>query len=374
MNFLKLSPYKPEPIGHGGEKRSYQIDYFLKHIIGATSTGGFDSIFQPPAVSKKSLSYFRKFLKGWLLSRSLRGFHKFKSNKYVSLCLAHAHYRELISSNDEDFIVWELGCGYPRSWDYMIPFMERGQKKILAVLHNMDSLIDGRVFMETDLSSPHWFHKELAALKACELVLTISWEEHWILKLHGINSIYYPYYPVGTVANVSLRVKKLRAIKEQKGYLILGSAVNLPTYKATLELMEHLKEEKSQLYIAGYGTEKLRDKVKGFDNANILGALSQDELERILSEVKAVIIYSLPTTGALTKIPELLSCGVPVFVNDFGARSHFNLSGLTIYYNFNELKQSLEEKNLPLDVSYDDPNSEQLNAVIYKVKTFFESK
>jgi hypothetical protein len=374
MNFLKLSPYKPEPIGHGGEKRSYQIDHFLRQVIGASSTGVFNSIYQPSKVSRKSLYYLHKFLKGWLLSRSLREFHKFKPNEFVPLCLAHAHYSELISDNDEDFIVWEMGCGYPGSWDYMIPFVERGQKKILAVLHNMDSLIDGRVFMQTDLFSPHWFHKELAALKACELVLTISWEEHWILKLHGINSIYYPYYPIGAVASVSSRVKTLRSNKEQKGFLVLGSAVNLPTYKATLELMEHLKQEKLHLYIAGYGTEKLRDKVNGFDNANILGALSQVDLERVLSEVKAVIIYSLPTTGALTKIPEVLSCGVPVFVNDFGARSYFGLSGLTIYYNFDGLKQILAEKSLPLNVAYDNPNSEQLNALIYKVKTFFESK
>ena len=369
MKFLRISPFKPKPVGHGGEKRSYQIDYFFNELVGGTCVSENHSFYKQPILPRKTFSYLKMFLKGWKLSRSFKTFYHFRPKNYVALYLAQIHYDTILKSKKSDVVVWEMGCGFKGSWDYIIPFVNQGQQKIIAVVHNLDSLIAGRYFIETDIKSPNWLHLELEALKACDLIITISWEEYWLLKLHGIQAVYYPYYPVKALVEVSERVKYLREKNQQKDFLILGTAVNSPTYYATLELLESLQDEDLNIYIAGYGTDKLQDKVHGSARMHILGALSQEALELKLSQIKAVIIYSLPTTGALTKIPELLACGVPVFVNAFGARSYTHLSGLTIYSNFKHLKTLLREVEIPKTVAYEYPTQEQINTATGLVKS-----
>ena len=95
------------------------------------------------------------------------------------------------------------------------------------------------------------------------------------------------------------------------------------------------KELPYDLLVAGYGTESL---IKvSHPNISFLGTLSTEEIEKMLIEIDGIIIYQPPTTGALTRIPEMLLAGVPVFANFDAARNFFGVSGITLYTSFNDL-------------------------------------
>jgi hypothetical protein len=64
-----------------------------------------------------------------------------------------------------------------------------------------------------------------------------------------------------------------------------------------------------------------------------LGSIGDDQLEKLLLEVDMILIHQPPTTGALTKIPEMLIAGIPVLANFSSARNYYNTNGLFIYDN-----------------------------------------
>ena len=74
----------------------------------------------------------------------------------------------------------------------------------------------------------------------------------------------------------------------------------------------------------------------------VRGEVADAELDEILAETKGCIVYQDNGSGALTKIPELLTAGVPVIINSHAARSHHNLPGIFEFDSFEQLGEQLE--------------------------------
>jgi hypothetical protein len=94
------------------------------------------------------------------------------------------------------------------------------------------------------------------------------------------------------------------------------------------------------LRVAGYNTESLR--IPQHPDISFFGTVTTEELDKILVETDAVLIYQPPTTGALTRIPEMLVAGIPVFVNFDAGRNYLGMSDVHLYDTFEDLFETLE--------------------------------
>ena len=84
-------------------------------------------------------------------------------------------------------------------------------------------------------------------------------------------------------------------------------------------------------------TARIVDELKIPSFIVLHGALSQNALENILGQVTAIIAHQRVTTGCLTRIPEMLMAGIPIFCNTNAVRSWHNVPGIHVYESFPEL-------------------------------------
>lgn len=229
---------------------------------------------------------------------------------------------------------------------YFLPLFKKlknEQIRIIAVCHNLESLSPDQVasgFQKNLLA------EEIEVLSQCDLVITISREETFLLKNLGINTFFLPYFPPEAVRERMLNVRKIRLEATKKHFLLLGTAKNLATRQGMLTFIAAWRKmgigsENRKLLVAGYGTEKLA--LSTSDNVRFLGQLSDEELDTELQTIKACLCYQAQAAGALTRISEMLFAGVPVVANSHAARTYHNQAGLVEYANFSELGSALEE-------------------------------
>lgn len=205
---------------------------------------------------------------------------------------------------------------------------------LVAFCHNIETLSREQV---TQSCQRDMFRYELDLIAQCDLVVTISQEETFLLKNLGMNPVYLPYFPSPQIFKRFKGVREKRKCTQKSDYLLMGTAHNLPTLDGMKQIIDAVGRDNilkhDRLIIAGYGTSERLIKV---DNPRIelRGELSEPELDELLSTTKGCIVYQDSGAGALTKISELLSAGVPVIINSHAARSHHNLPGI---YEFDDL-------------------------------------
>jgi hypothetical protein len=193
--------------------------------------------------------------------------------------------------------------------------------------------------------APKWLDEEIHSLALCDKVFAISREDQWLLRLHGITAAYLPYFPPRVVVNTMLKIRKERS-KTNFGrhFLLLGTAANRPTFSGMADRLEFFfknAESYDTLHVAGYGTELLRAFLPSSEKIILHGAIDNLLLHSLLSTVRAAIIHQVPTSGALTRISELLIAGVPVFANIDAGRSYFGAAGVHVYENDEQLLEML---------------------------------
>ncbi|NJK52908.1 MAG: glycosyltransferase family 4 protein [Leptolyngbyaceae cyanobacterium SU_3_3] len=223
--------------------------------------------------------------------------------------------------------------------NYVAPFVAKDQNfKVIAIPQNLESFV------------PDAFHEslstEIQALAKADIVFCISREEEWLLRLHGANAHYLPYYPPHAIEQHLLTIRRDRAPKNR--YLILGSASNPPTRQGMIEQIHWLKQIRQHLSfevdIVGYKTESLQEYC---DETFVLhGTVSDNQLTTILTQTKTALIHQTASSGALTRIPELLTAGIPVVANGNACRSAHSYSGI---YCYDDLFELLDRLNQPLD-------------------------
>jgi len=213
---------------------------------------------------------------------------------------------------------------------------------LVAFCHNIETLSRGQV---EHLSQLEMFNYELELISRCDLVVTISREETFLLKNFGLNPLYLPYFPIKQTADRFEKVSRERHGRIKADYLLLGTVYNIPTLDGMRQVVAAIMRDNllqnDRLIIAGYGTNVLLGDLND-SGIELRGEVSDAELDEMLATIKGCIVYQENGSGALTKIPELLTAGVPVIINSHAARSHHNLPGVFEFTTFDQLGQQLK--------------------------------
>jgi hypothetical protein len=129
------------------------------------------------------------------------------------------------------------------------------------------------------------------------------------------------------------RVRTKRQSAEEKNIvLVLGSATHAPTSLGLIALKPILHVipkafPGTEVAVVGFGTEKHKQLLET-EGVSVRGAVPPQVLEDLMVRSKCAILSQVPTSGALTRIPDLLVAGVPIIANRHASRSYHNLDGV----------------------------------------------
>lgn len=340
MIIYRYSQFKSKYDGHGGEKRTYQLE----------------ELFVNNNIDIKDIEKNNKFRER--NNRFLRIYSTYQLLKLLGIKTRNkTHFKNLhtqitqaksICRNYPPDTIFLYEHSRDINWFFPIVAKKYGHK-VIAAPHNLETLVPNQKSSLSNKPSPEGFFEEMKIFSYCDIVLTISKEENWLLQLFNANSIYFPYNPPKIEAKQLEQIKKLRSLKRTKPYklLILGSYSNPPTRKGMDILMhEFCKNQYSNFKIsfAGYFTEQLAIP-DNCTNINVEGSIRVEDLYNLYRKVDAVIINQANSTGALTKIPELLLAGIPIVANTASLRNYYNINGITLYNDINELGEILNNES-----------------------------
>jgi len=336
-----ITKFKLDPFSDGGSKRSVQIRELLdRNGIPYVN----DAFVLPKNVSKIQLVKWAFRSIGFIHCHYPRKAVKSLS-RYIRLVKYYALRIPIVLDKYKDHNVdflWENTNDRD-----MLYLLKTTGNRVVGMPHNIESLVRG--------SSVTALSAEVANLRYCDAVFTISKEETWLLRLLGINAYYLPYYPPQAAESflLSIRQERERRVpKSNKVFTLLGSATNVPTRSGMQALVDFAATQDLpfKLIIAGYGTESLMP----VSNPQIVfrGTLSNEELESLLIETDGIVIYQPPTTGALTRIPEMLLADIPVFANFNATRNYFGITGIKMYNTFDELFEMLKSQVDTLSIEF----------------------
>jgi hypothetical protein len=329
----KNSHFKPDITGHGGCRRTAQIDELLFEASIPFTEVDF-SLYVPKA--KNIIHYFN----GLYATKNIAA--GFKNNYAAGRYLAK--FKAFTKKVKPGFFIWESTYGYDM---LMGKVLHQHEVPFVALPHNIESLVAGNTSVFSKRPSPEWLTEELTGLKYASHVFTISREEQWLLSVHGINCSYLPYYPTKALQQKLLSIRDRRAGRANlpgasKQLLLLGTFYNKPTRDGYIHILNKIKKYPAvQIHVAGFGSEQLKTTYNQ-KNITIWGSLNDQELQELLITCDYALIHQEPSSGALTRIPELLIAGIPILANNMAARSYFELDGIRVYNNIDELLTLLD--------------------------------
>ncbi len=331
--------YAAQSGGHGGNRRVMQLlDFFsrnefrcktvLDRLGGGTIADKVADVLRGLVPSAEAP--IRRY-------GSLRGLRRYGLVKNLK--------RNLAVTANTLYLFDAFVCGY----EVLFDSIRKQGGKILVFPHNTDSLSRGVMHPFTGAPAPKWAADEMAALRKADLVCCISREEQWLLSLYGIQAAFLPYDPVLQVRQRLLELRRQRASSTKNCVLILGTAKNLPTFDGMRALLERSGDitqaaGKREVVLLGYGTEKLANIAAcNYSSIKIMGGVSDDVLESYLLSANVCLVYQAGTSGMLTRVQELLYCGVPVIANHIAARSFMNAPGVFAAESIDGMIELLEK-------------------------------
>jgi len=340
IKLVSLPGFKSDPFGHGGERRTAQIREILAD--NDLEAALFENQEGPVPGSKVD-----KFKVAFSLFKKLK-LQRPTINLMIRLGSDYfRHLQDFTTTGACGVLLWERV--HP-DW-YPLPFSAHAANwSVVALPHNLESLVPEQTSELSGRPSPEWLKEELSALRACNLVFTISREEQWLLRLHGMDADYLPYYPPRAAEEFFKRIQAARlnrsVKKDHKRFFLFGSYDNHPTRLGMIETVRELSSScpaSLELHIFGFGTEKLKEDIALPDTVNLHGAVGNDVLAELLLDADAVIAHQAPSTGCLTKISEMLIAGVPVLLNSNAARTWEGWPGVYVYESWQELRRLLSQ-------------------------------
>jgi glycosyltransferase involved in cell wall biosynthesis len=330
---LYNSAFKADPNGHGGNRRTSQIQE-LVNLAGLEICN-----FNTESLSKGSIYDI------CINAIQFLAKNKVKFSPYPRVIGACGHqykiYKHYLEQHQSlKILLWEATRNYIASY-----VAKEVKFKLIAFPQNLESFV-GHTDFFTRKCLPDSLENELLHLAKADAIFCISREEQWLLQLHGINADFLPYYPPQAILSNLLVVRQHRETLENNRFLILGTTANSPTLVGMIEQIKLLdqisKDINFHVDIAGYGTEKLKE----FCQSPIFtlhGTVSSEKLNYLLLNAKAILIHQKATSGALTRIPEMLIAGIPVIGNSHACRSAFHYPGVYCYDNQVELAELMSQ-------------------------------
>jgi len=328
-----------EDLKHGGTRRSLQIIEMLRR-------GGLRVTVAPDR--KITRTTFRRLFDGLpvYLKRGWRLPVTYKELLSVSDCGTHAmYYRRLLDQYPEALIVTENTVA-SRS---LVDLCYERRRPVVCVPHDIDAIGQGGISRAQLASGLRSIEIELQTFHRAALVLVISWESHWLLRNFEVNADCLPYFPATEFLETFSKVRTDRDSSVKTHFLMMGTAIHPPTRQGMAEAISWINSDddlQAPVVVAGFGTEQLAS-IADSERVQIVGSVSQNELNQLFVSAKAAIVHQVTGCGALTRVPELLLSGIPVLANPISARSYRNLSGVYVYSDACELKQLM---SVPLEI------------------------
>jgi hypothetical protein len=334
-SILQDSFFEQDEHGHGGNRRTLQIAELIQ------SAG-----FLIKGNQKFKVTRLRKYLAGfYFLAR-----HPLKlplSYRKIGIYgQQFLNYQQILKNpSSTKLFIWEATA------DYLAPcFVKAAGYKVLALPHNLESLVLSNYESLNLKSLLGRFENEIKSLNQSDAIFCISREEQWLLKLCGVSADFLPYYPPQSISANLLKLREQRATSTKTRFLILGTALNYPTLLGMIEQLQWLKTIRAEIEfevdIAGYGTEQLQEYCD-HPSFNLLGAIDPEKLDNLMLEAKAILVHQRAGVGALTRIPEMITAGIPVIANSNTCRSAFEYPGVYCYDSHSELSE-LICRSLPI--------------------------
>jgi len=180
------------------------------------------------------------------------------------------------------------------------------------------------------------FANEFWLLSQVDERLFISQVETGLIGGLGLSAIFYPYLPVGTIRQrlETIRQRRLDTPPQDGLFLMLGSADHDTTMDAMRWFVKQAQRggipKGYQIIVGGRKTDKLLPSNQTISGLELRGWLAQPELDRLLSQIKGVLIPQQTGFGALTRLPEFACAGIPVIVSQHPTYAIDNIPGLYI--------------------------------------------
>ncbi|MDT4898870.1 MAG: hypothetical protein QOH25_3947 [Acidobacteriota bacterium] len=337
----------PSNVGNGGMHRSYQILHELEELVGKdrvllltrqilqtryeekeaqNSNGLFKSrrkieqwiSFRSGTVARVIKNPYRILNRtvfgAGLMPPAIKDFYENEmrglSGKAVCL-IDHAEFTELIQINQK-FNIPTISC--TQNLDGLSDNFLLLQQNLEAIGAN-EAGNRQRIGVYAAVTD---FANELQMLARCDERIFISKIEAGLINGLGLSSHYHPYLPVGAVRDCHQTIRERRDSREQEPglFLMIGTAIYGPIRKSCEWLIEnagkHGLPPGTRVVVVGSGTETLLQPGKSVDGIELKGWVEQEELDELLTRVKAVLIPQQFGLGAPTRLAELSCAGIPM--------------------------------------------------------------
>jgi hypothetical protein len=349
MKVVFVTQFVPRPVGHGGDHRAYQILYDLATTVGEDNVAVASmplwreslSAHQPSShvTVRRSLidtarGAGRKLILPGLAYRALRRLYT-AAIPHTARLLPHSgsitklfadrgfiQYCEQILEDLEKpalCVIEHVGFGH------LIAGNARKGIPTIGCIANIESFdraapVDLDKRKQVYLASVD-FADEFRLLAQCDQRLFISKVETALIGGLGLPSYYYPYVPVGAVRESAVRVRRERARgKRTPGlFMMLGTARHQTAWESLSWFIESAREfglpQGMRVVVGGARTDELLPAGVSIPGLELRGWMEQQELDRLLMQVQAVLLPQRSGFGALTRPPELACAGVPAVVS-----------------------------------------------------------
>lgn len=331
---LYFSRYRADRVDNGGARRVAQIlqlldGYDLEFVSSLTKPAGGDGNV---GGSGRLLD---KVGNAVACGRYRKYAAEFANWIFFSRRLARRWVRALESRDNVRLVIVDD----PIFFAPLVRALHERKIPIIAHCHNIETLSRAQV---KEIHQRQLLLEELELLSLCRAAITISREETFLLRNLGSNPFYLPYFPPVAIEQRLRAVRQGRMSSAKRNFLLLGSAGNPPTRKGMQQIIDmwndiSSSQEGDRLIVAGFGTDVLRTEIDS-DGLEFVGAVTDAELDDMLSRVRATIIFQENGAGALTRIAEFLLAGVPVVANSHATRSYYNLPGIIEFADVTELR------------------------------------
>jgi hypothetical protein len=320
---IVVSQFRPDPAGHGGEHRVYQLLYELESKLGSgrVSSITYQDARNPvggsirlPRLRRAVLRRLRRYGSNPL--RAVLG-TVFDTTSWASVAVQHEFLRAAGAARGGCLVL----LGHVGFAD-ILPLARKalGQRAVLALAaQNMESLdvawwpglpLRGRLSTAIDLVD------ELSAASRFDRRIAISRVEAGLLSGVGLSAEVHAYRPVGLQQQrlIALRERRARDGGASASIVVLGSASHAPTARAMDAIIRRLAAtppfRPCEIHLAGKGTERWL----GSDPAVFAhGWMDDAALDALLTRARVVVAPHSGGFGALTRLPELACAGVPVW-------------------------------------------------------------
>lgn len=357
-----ISRFVPDPVGHGGNHRAYQVQYDLARIVGEEnvlciswpewSNLAAQSPVQsvPPARQRLSKTVRRighrippllwavrlwrkNGIRTWLRSAQQR-LRLFTVKHPVDLLLGQgmtsqrydvpqflAYYQsQVVELQGQAFCIIE----HP-GFAALLPINQQLNIPTLACVQNVEAFDTPIPFSRAQPRARGLvaldFVDEFSVWAQCDARLFISKVDAGLAGGLGLSSYYYPYLPVGKIRENLLRIRQQRAesAQEQGLFLLIGSAGHQPTGEGfawfVQQVQHHGLPASMRVIVAGGGADKLLPAGSEIPGLECRGWLPQEEFDQLLVMAQAVLIPQFRGFGALTRLPEMACAGIPTLVS-----------------------------------------------------------